>query len=134
MSDGSAAFVDGVLGKFSWDRQLDGALDVLSGKNLVLASLVPHQLACVVGQLLVDLETQIVQRIHRRLADSDFGVDLLENGIDLSLEPVFRSSDLLDVPDHLPSLGVDLLLFGWSDFLGGVACGSSSSFSCHESL
>jgi len=89
-SDGFSSFRNGVSGKFSWEDELDGRLN-LSGWEC--SSLVESdELWSFSGDSIESVVNERVHDVHGFLWDSDVWVDLLEDFVDIDGEGFNSSS------------------------------------------
>ena len=97
LGDGLGSFWDGVSGKFSGEDELDGRLD-LSGWEC--SSLVKSdELGSFSGDSVEGVVDEGVHDVHGLLWDSDVGVDLLEDLVDVDGEGLNSSSSGFSVGD-----------------------------------
>jgi hypothetical protein len=90
LGDGLGSFRDGVSGQLSGEDELDGRLD-LSGREC--SSLVEsHELGSFSGDSVESVVDERVHDVHGLLGDSDVGVHLLEDLVDIDGEGLHSSS------------------------------------------
>ncbi len=110
LGDGLGSFRDGVSGKFSGEDELDGRLDLSGWKGSSLVE--SDELWTFSGDSVEGVVDEGVHDVHGLLWDSDVGVDLLENLVDVDWESLnSTSSDLLVDFSFALSLGGSHLVF-----------------------
>ena len=102
-----------MLGKLTRKEKLDGRLDFPGGEGAF--SVVPDQLGGLGGESVESVINKGVHNVHGFLADTDFGVDLLEDLVDVEREGLDSSFGSAD--DWLSSASD-----GFGGFSGGHCC------------
>ena len=77
-------------GEFSWEDELDGRLDLPGGEGSLLVE--PDESRPLVGGSVEDVVDEGVHDVHGLLGDSDVGVHLLEDLVDVDGEGLHSSS------------------------------------------
>ena len=106
--DGLGSFRDGVSGQLSGEDELDGRLDLAGGKSSSLVE--SDELGSFGGDSVEGVVDERVHDVHGFLGDTDVGVDLLEDFVDVDGEGLNSSSSGLLVSRS----------FGLSRFLSHV--------------
>lgn len=70
-----------MVGKVTWEDELDGSLDVRGGKSDLL--LVSGELGGFDGNSLEDIVNERVHDSHTLLGDTNVSVDVLKNSVDV---------------------------------------------------
>ena len=83
------SFRDGVFGEFTGKDKFDSRLDFAAREGPF--SIVSNQFAGLPCDLLKGVINKGVHDVHRLLADPDFGVDLLQNLVDVEGEGLYSS-------------------------------------------
>ena len=89
-SDGLGSFWDGVSGEFSGEDELDSWLDLARWKSSSLVE--SDELWSFSGDSVESVVDERVHDVHGLLWDSDVGVDLLEDLVDVDWEGLNSSS------------------------------------------
>ena len=89
-SDGFSSFRNGVSGKFSGEDELDGWLDLTRGECSSLVE--SNELWSFSGDSVESVVDERVHDVHGLLWDSDVGVHLLEDFVDIDGEGLHSSS------------------------------------------
>ena len=84
LGDGLGTFGNGVSGELSGEDESDGGLDLTAGEGLSLV--VSDESGGFSGDSLEDIVDEGVHDAHGLLGDSDLGVDLLEDSVDVDGE------------------------------------------------
>ena len=95
--DGFGSFRDGVSGKFSGEDELDGRLDLSGWESSSLVE--SDELGSFSGDSVESVVDERVHDVHGFLWDSDVGVDLLEDLVDVDGECLNSSSSDFSVGD-----------------------------------
>ncbi len=90
LGDGLGSFGDGVSGKLSGEDELDGGLDLPGGESSPLVE--SDELGSLGGDSVEGVVDEGVHDVHGLLGDSDVGVDLLEDLVDVDRESLNSSS------------------------------------------
>ena len=90
LGDGLGAFRDSVSGKFSGEDELDGRLDFSGGQGSPLVE--PDELGAFSGDSVEGVVDEGVHDVHGLLGDTDVGVHLLEDLVDVDGEGLNSSS------------------------------------------
>ena len=93
--DGFGSFRDGVSGKFSGEDELDGRLDFSGWESSSLVE--SDELGSFSGDSVECVVDERVHDVHGFLWDSDVGVDLLEDLVDVDGEGLNSSSSSFSV-------------------------------------
>eukprot|EP00824_Muranothrix_gubernata_P013404 TRINITY_DN27_c0_g1_i2.p3 TRINITY_DN27_c0_g1~~TRINITY_DN27_c0_g1_i2.p3 ORF type:complete len:110 (-),score=24.61 TRINITY_DN27_c0_g1_i2:5-334(-) len=107
-----------MLGKFSWEEEPDGSLDLSAGESVFLV--VSDQSGGLKSSSFKDIVDERVHDAHGSLGDSSLWVDLLEHSVDVdgeSLSPLLLVDLLFDL-----SVLLDGLL-GWGSFSNSLLGG-----------
>merc|ERR1711990_626809 len=84
LGDGLGAFGDGVLGELTGEEEADSSLHLSAGESVLLV--VADEAGGLTGNLLEDVVDERVHDGHGLLGDTELGVDLLENSVDVDGE------------------------------------------------
>ena len=102
-----------MFGELTGEEELHGRLDLAAGERSF--SIVSNQFAGLSGQSVEGVVDEGVHDVHGLLADSDFGVDLLQNLVDVEREGLNSSFGSSDNGDSSSSGGFGGLSAGhWS--------------------
>ncbi len=88
--DGFGSFRDGVSGEFSWEDELDSRLNLSGWKSSSLVE--SDELGSFSGDSVEGVVDERVHDVHGLLWDSNVGVDLLEDLVDVDGEGLNSSS------------------------------------------
>ena len=97
--DGLGSFGNGVSGKFSGEDELDSGLDLSGGESSPLVE--ADELGSLSGDPVEGVMNEGVHDVHGLLADTDVGVDLLKDLVDVDGEGLNSSSSGLLVSSGL---------------------------------
>ncbi len=92
-SDGFGSFRDGVSSEFSWEDELDSRLNLSGRKSSSLVE--SNKLWSFSGDSVEGIVNERVHDVHGLLWDSDVGVDLFKNLVDIDGEGLNSSSSWL---------------------------------------
>ena len=90
LGDGLGSFRDGVSGEFSGEDELDSRLDFPGGESSSLVE--SDELGAFGGDSVEGVVDEGVHDVHGLLGDTDVGVDLLEDLVDIDGEGFNSSS------------------------------------------
>ena len=106
LGDSLGSLRNGVSGKFSGEDELDGRLDLSAGESSSLVE--PHELGSLSGDSVEGVMDERVHDVHGLLGDTNVGVHLLEDLVDVDGEGLYSSSSGLLVGSGLGGFG-----FSW---------------------
>ena len=90
LGDGLGSFGNGVSGQLSGEDELDGGLDLAGGEGSSLVE--SDELGSLGGDSVEGVVDEGVHDVHGLLGDTDVGVDLLEDLVDVDGEGLNSSS------------------------------------------
>jgi hypothetical protein len=106
--DGLGSLRDGMSGELSGEDELDGRLDFPGGKSSSLVE--ADELGSLSGNAVEGVVDEGVHDVHGLLGDSDVGVHLLEDLVDVDGEGLNSSSSGLAVSSGPGGFGLSWLL------------------------
>ena len=104
--DGFGSFRDGVSGKFSGEDELDGRLDLSGRKSSSLVE--SDELGSLSGDSVKSVMNEGIHDVHGFLGDTNVGVHLLEDLVDVDGEGLNSSSSGFLVSSRLLSFFLSL--------------------------
>ena len=108
LGDGLGSLRDGVSGELSGEDEFDGRLDFPRGKSSSLVE--ADELGALSGNAVEGVVDEGVHDVHGLLGDTDVGVYLLENLVDVDGEGLDSSSSGLAVSGRLGGFGLGRFL------------------------
>jgi hypothetical protein len=108
LGDGLGSLRDGVSGELSGEDELDGRLDFPGGKSSPLVE--ADELGSLGGNAVEGVVDEGVHDVHGLLGNSDVGVHLFEDLVDVDGEGLNSSSSGLAVSGGLSGLGLSWFL------------------------